>query len=1031
MPRKLVNRFFVALPPEGSTGVFGVAEVNTEPPTEASFAPHQAIRPQAHLSGAGAEPHLPSLKGHISQNHINSSGSPKSPSLRYVQKFFEFPQQPASGRPIETFFSNMGTDYKGPLGPPSSLRLSNRVSRQSCTTKHPSSYPLFIGPSNHNRSGGLGTVIKRGSPFRSTGLSTGTRIHQLPFCNTQKGWGPQASDKSKTPKLFHPIRTLQNGVHTHVKRSLKERGLHGENRPQRRISDSPNMAESPKVPKVSVEGFTSGIRMPTLRFSKCPKGIHKIVKTSVVYTETKRNPTHCIPRRYPSYGALSGAGPSACCFDSKSSRGARLYSELLKVSTSSFPTNGVPRVTRKLTRPKPQPPQGQNKKDPVEMPGSVKHPGYYCKGIVKIPGPPVLIHTGSLSSSPPLSVPPTSEKLCSQVSQILRSCSPSRLGMPPRGTVVERQSSSMEWESPVPTINGLGHRDRCLTSRMGSLLSRDVDRRQVAPRRDFIPYQLPRIASRLTSHNVLRQEQSQGSGTTADGQHFSSNLHKQNGRDTLPHAILPSQKSMGLVPHPQYLGDSTLHSRNTECRSGQGIESISRFQRLETSSRGFQPPPSEVGSPQYRPLCLPSLLPTRSVCKLASRPSSNSHGCIHPGLGDLSGLCLSSICPDRPMPSPNSEPAGVTHGVCSTSLASSALVSTTIRPVHRLPSPPTSSGRSTDPGKQNPPSQTPTASWVASVSRGYQTADISAQSREILLAAWRKNTTSAYSSAWTKWSSWCSQQVNVNPLSPSLTNVLDFLALQFHEGKEYRTVNVYRSALSAVLPLIDGHKAGSHPLVCQLLKGVFQLRPPQPRYATTWQVSKLVQYISSLGSNSNLSTKLLSYKLVGLLALTAPDRASGLAARDLRFRYFHPEGVQFKLPELTKTARQGQDPKSCFHASFPENEHLCVCKCLQEYEARTLQWRPQDPSKPNKLLLSHINPHKPVSPATLARWLKELMQLAGVDTSIFKGHSVRGAVATEAAKQGFSIPDILQFADWSQASTFTKFYYRPQFDTSS
>ena len=153
---------------------------------------------------------------------------------------------------------------------------------------------------------------------------------------------------------------------------------------------------------------------------------------------------------------------------------------------------------------------------------------------------------------------------------------------------------------------------------------------------------------------------------------------------------------------------------------------------------------------------------------------------------------------------------------------------------------------------------------------------------------------------------------------------MHFLALQFHEGKEYRTVNVYRSALSAVLPLPDGHKAGSHPLVRELLKGVFQLRPPQPRYATTWQVSKVVHYISSLGSNSNLSIKLLSYKLVGLLALTVPYRASGLAARDLRFRYFHPEGVQFKLPELTKTARQGHDPISCFHASFPESEYLCV-----------------------------------------------------------------------------------------------------------
>ena len=85
----------------------------------------------------------------------------------------------------------------------------------------------------------------------------------------------------------------------------------------------------------------------------------------------------------------------------------------------------------------------------------------------------------------------------------------------------------------------------------------------MAPRRDFISYQSPRIARRLTSHNVLHQEESQGSGTTADRQHLSSNLHKQNGRDTIPHANLPSQKSMELVPHPQYLGDSALHPRDT------------------------------------------------------------------------------------------------------------------------------------------------------------------------------------------------------------------------------------------------------------------------------------------------------------------------------------------------------------------------------------------------------------------------------------------------------------------------------------
>jgi hypothetical protein len=88
-----------------------------------------------------------------------------------------------------------------------------------------------------------------------------------------------------------------------------------------------------------------------------------------------------------------------------------------------------------------------------------------------------------------------------------------------------------------------------------------------------------------------------------------------------------------------------------------------------------------------------------------------------------------------------------------------------------------------------------------------------------------------------------------------MNNILDFFTAQFHEGREYRTINVYRSALSAILPLVDGHKVGSRPLVSQLLKGVYHLRPPQPCYAQTWKVDKLIQFINSLGPNDQLSTK--------------------------------------------------------------------------------------------------------------------------------------------------------------------------------
>ena len=58
------------------------------------------------------------------------------------------------------------------------------------------------------------------------------------------------------------------------------------------------------------------------------------------------------------------------------------------------------------------------------------------------------------------------------------------------------------------------------------------------------------------------------------------------------------------------------------------------------------------------------------------------------------------------------------------------------------------------------------------------------------------------------------------------------------------------------------------------------------------------------------------------------------------------------------------------------------------------------------------------------------MHLSGIDTTKLKGHSIRGAVATEASRQGLSIQDILEFANWSQQNTFIQFYYRPRFDSS-
>ena len=73
------------------------------------------------------------------------------------------------------------------------------------------------------------------------------------------------------------------------------------------------------------------------------------------------------------------------------------------------------------------------------------------------------------------------------------------------------------------------------------------------------------------------------------------------------------------------------------------------------------------------------------------------------------------------------------------------------------------------------------------------------------------------------------------------------------------------------------------------------------------------------------------------------------------------------------------------------------------------------------LFLSWIGKHNPVTSSTIARWLKTSLTEAGINTDIFKAHSVRGASSSTAASAGVTTADILKAADWSSAGTFQKF----------
>ena len=106
----------------------------------------------------------------------------------------------------------------------------------------------------------------------------------------------------------------------------------------------------------------------------------------------------------------------------------------------------------------------------------------------------------------------------------------------------------------------------------------------------------------------------------------------------------------------------------------------------------------------------------------------------------------------------------------------------------------------------------------------------------------RPGTQSAYNSPWGKWVGWCGPR-KISPFPASVADITNFLADMIENGMEYSTINVYRSALSAYHPEIQGHKVGQHPLVVQFMKGAFYMNPPKPRYSTTCSVDKVLNHI--------------------------------------------------------------------------------------------------------------------------------------------------------------------------------------------
>ena len=120
-----------------------------------------------------------------------------------------------------------------------------------------------------------------------------------------------------------------------------------------------------------------------------------------------------------------------------------------------------------------------------------------------------------------------------------------------------------------------------------------------------------------------------------------------------------------------------------------------------------------------------------------------------------------------------------------------------------------------------------------------------------------------------------------DPIRGPITDIANFLAELFEEGYQYRSLNAYRSAISSVHEKVDGEEIGKYPLITHVLRGVFNKRPPRPKYTTIWDFDQILTWLIKLGPSESLSLQDLTIKTTMLLTLTRPCRGADLAALDV------------------------------------------------------------------------------------------------------------------------------------------------------
>ena len=921
-----------------------------------------------------------------------------------------------SGWSFDVFCVKLGEDHTRPLDSSHNSRLQTRI------YKPPGTQSAILAASA--RDGESTSPIKRGGEVSTEGShlpssSRGQWLCEPNLCSTQVGRIMATCDKFKITQPICEGSPFQNGIHNVGEGLDSGRRLVNKTRPERCLSHSSSTSGPSEIPEVPMARSTVAVQSPSLWVEQCTVHLHQTYEADSSFVEEIRNTGHPVFGRHAFDGKNPKRGKSQFRHGSIFANFTGFHCEHGKEHRISITADGVPRFQIGFT---PDDDYATNTEGSVAATSGEIHEGCqanYSQGNI----PDIGINGGCPPSYSPssTSLQTTREDqiILPQTGLVIRRQCTGLLTHEIRAVMVDRQAQIIQWTALADQLLGPYSGIRCFQIWLGSQLSRcehgwSLDRNGAGS-----PHQLLGAESSLFSTANILLRENRDLSVTITGQHYSNNIHKQDGRKSLLLSFRSDGGDLELVHRSLNHYSCRAPSRHSEYSGRLGKSSYQRFQRLEAGQEDFPMSGGETGNLFNRLICLQDKQSATSVLQLETGSGSHGNRCsINPLDGTLP-LHVSSICPDLTMLDQVTQGENFGSTNCP-SVAQSDMVCTASEqpdgPADSLTPNATDCDQLSRPEPSSGSRGALPTSRLACIRGSSQARGLSDRVIDIIRKSWRTSTESSYSSAWRQWDCWCIER-NTDPFSAPLKDILEFLCEQFNMGKQYRTINTLRSAISMTHEEVDGARIGEHPLVSRFLKGVYNSRPPAPRYSNTWDVDVILTYLSNLPANEDLSFQSLTHKVAMLMALSNADRCSDLVALDLNFRSFQPDGVLFIIPGLTKSRRSGP-PIKAFYPSFTEDPKLCPVKALRSSEFRI------HTSTRNPLFISVRRPFRPVKAATIGHWLKDMLKAAGINTSIFSAHSTRSAATSKAKATGVPMSEILKVANWSSSSTFCRFYNR-------